>query len=242
MGAVALQIGFAGWGGCGWVWGNPPMYTALSRRGGAGGFRPYLDSLEWAWNEVIARLLIECQALGGDGVIGINLEERDMNDGTREFIALGTAVRARSTTRPARAFTTTLGASDVAKLLHSGWVPVEVIVALSIGVRHDDWFTQRATFLSAGNIEVPGYTDLLTAVRGDARDELARRVRQAGADGAILTEEVRTSIRELEVAEGHRDHMALASLVGNAVVQMRAADPERAPKSILFLTDPKERR
>ena len=40
------------------------------------------------------RMLLECQSLGGDGVVGVRLEQRHLGQGNREFVALGTAVRA----------------------------------------------------------------------------------------------------------------------------------------------------
>lgn len=237
MGCLVMHIGFSGYGGCGWVWGAPPMTTMLSRSGGYGGFRPYLDAVESGWYGALTRMLSECASIGGDGVVAVQLTETDLGEGNREYLAMGTAVRSLGPTRPARPFSTTLSGPDVAKLFHAGYMPFETIVAVSVGVRHDDYFTLRATQYGAGNIEVPGYTELVHAVRADARSELGRRVTRSGADGAVLTTPLSIRVHELEVAEGHRDHFAIASLVGAAIVRFSEKSTHLArPLSILPLS------
>ena len=237
MGCIAMHIGFSGYGGCGWVFGAPPLRTALSRYGGYGGFKPYLDAVDAGWASAIGRMAVECKALGGDGVVEVRLEERELGDGTREYLALGTAVRALGRFHSDKPFSTTLSGPDVAKLLQRGYMPAQAIVAISVGVRHDDYYTRRAVMFNAANQEVTGYSELVQAVRGDAREELARRLKHIGADGAILTGTMQLSIHELEVSEGHRDHMALAHLVATAIV--RVGEPHALsarPLSILALS------
>jgi uncharacterized protein YbjQ (UPF0145 family) len=241
MGCAVVHLGFQGYGGCGW---NPmtgygyPQYTVTARSGGYFGFGPYLQALESSWDLALTRLLSEAAGLGADGVVGIKLTEEHLGEGNREFVALGTAVRSIGRTHLQRPFTTTLGGDDVTKLLASGFSPAGAIVAISLGIRHDDYATRQATMMFAGNVEVPGYSELVHVVRSDVRDELHRRTAALGANGAILTYPMSLQIHELEVAEGHRDHIALATLVASAIVATGTPVAAAAhPIPVVFLDD-----
>jgi uncharacterized protein YbjQ (UPF0145 family) len=227
MGCVVEHIGFQGYGGCGWTWGMGMMTptTITNRSGGYFGFGPFLEALNAGWNGALGRMTAECQALGGDGIVDIRLTERHLGDGDREFIAMGTAVRSTQMTHLSRPFTTTLQGQEVAKLISSGYVPVQAIVAISVGIRHDDFRTRQAVMAFSANVEVPGYTDLVHTVRSEVRRELAVRAAQTGADGAILSSPMRMSIHELEVGENHRDHVAESSLVATAIARFADGGP-----------------
>lgn len=236
MGCIVAHLGWSGYGGCGWGYGMaPPQYTITSTNSrGYFGFGPYVDAKRSAWASAINRMLAECAALGGDGVVGVRLTESDLTEGNREFVALGTAVRSQGQHHAERPFATTLDGQDLAKLLQGGYVPAAIVVAISVGIRHDDWRTIQATFLSAGNIEVSGYTDLVQTVRHDARRDLERRLAELGATGAILTSPMTLRISEIEPGEGHRDHIAESSLVATALVGSFKPAPA-PPLSILPL-------
>ena len=211
MGCDVMHIGFRGYGGCGWGPGYSyaPTQTITNRSGGFFGLAPYLPALRSGWDLALSRMLTEAAALHADGVVGVRLTEENLGEDNREFVALGTAVRSLGTTHLQKPFSTTLGGSDITKLLMSGYAPAGTIVAIAIGIRHDDYRTQQATMLFAGNTEVPGYTDLVHTVRSEAREDLAHATAaKLSADGAILTEPMRLQIHELEVSEGHRDHIA----------------------------------
>lgn len=235
MGCVVEHIGWQGWGGCGYV---PTM-------GGFGGgflgtvstaapqsyvgFGPYLAALYSGYDTALLRMLTECQGLGGDGVVGVTLRVNHLGNDNREFVCYGTAVRAEGTRRPASLFSSLLPGQDVAKLLHAGWVPVSIVVGLSIAIRHDDWATRQQATMMAGNTEVSGYSELVHHVRSDARHEFASRTATYGADGAILSS-MGLNIWEQEMGENHRDHVALASVLGTAVARFHAgaAAPTRS--------------
>jgi hypothetical protein len=253
MGCLVEHIGWQGYAGCGWVGGvgmgpfsgpygggigsgyasgyGGRFETMVAAPGSNYGFAPYVDALDAGWRGAIGRMLAECAALGGDGVVGVRLSERHLDAGNREFLALGTAVRARDGGHLRRPFATTLDGQDVAKLLHSQWVPAGIVVALTVGIRHDDYQTRQATFLGAGNVEVPGFTDLVGRTRDGVRQLLSRRCAEAGADGAILTTPMWLSVHELEVAEGHTDHAAEAGVVATLVCHFgrRGTAPARSP-------------
>jgi uncharacterized protein YbjQ (UPF0145 family) len=234
MGCIVETIGFTGWAGCGYggyglarggalLGGYSGVSTTVTsgQAGGWVGYAPYVDALYHGFDTALYRMLLECQSLGGDGVVGVRLEQRHLGQGNREFIALGTAVRAKGDQRPARLFSTTLTGQDFAKLLQGGWMPASVVVGISVAIRHDDWATRTQASAWTYNTEVSGYTELVNHVRADARTQLARRVVAIGADGAI-TSTMQLSIHAQEVAENHTDHVAESRLIGDAVVRFHA--------------------
>lgn len=170
----------------------------------------------------------EATALGADGVVGVRLTAEHAGAGNREFVALGTAVRA-ALPAPAptpRPFVTDLPGADVAKLLHAGWVPVAIAVGISVAVRHDDYATQQQSKLWAGNTEVSGYTDLVQHVRADARARFAARVARTGADGAVVSS-MDLRVWEHEPYENHSDHVAESTVVGTAIARFATGSTPR---------------
>lgn len=245
MGCIVEQIGWTGYAGCGYggygAYGNVGNFglgglavgsrTVTSGQGsGWAGFAPYVDALYRGFDTAIYRMLLECQSLGGDGVVGVRLEERHLGQGNREFIALGTAVRGAGSTRPARLFSTQLAGQDFAKLLHGGWVPASIVVGISVAIRHDDYQTIQQARAWSYNTEVSGYSELVTHVRADARAQLSRRVAAIGADGAIITSAMQLGIHAQEIGEGHTDHVAECRVLGTAIARFhqRAAAPTRS--------------
>lgn len=245
MGCIVQYIGFQGYGGCGYYgmgggaygmagggyggqWGGggyatPPVVTSGSGSGWAG-FTPYVNALYHGWDTALDRMLTEALELGADGIVGVTLSEQHLGAGNREFMALGTAVRSLGTTHTGRPFTTTLAGQDVAKLFHSGWMPAAIVVGISVAIRHDDYRTQMSQGAFAPNMEVAGFTELVNAVRADARHQLERRTAHAGAEGAILDSPVRLAVHELEAGEGHRDHVAESSVLASAIVRFHRAE------------------
>jgi uncharacterized protein YbjQ (UPF0145 family) len=228
MGCIVENIGWTGWGGCGVYYGRglggfavaPPTLTS----GGGGGyssFAPYVDALYRGYDTAMYRMLLEAQAVGADGVVGVVSSREPLLDqrGAQEFVMRGTAVRARSASRPAHLFSTDLSGGDVAKLLHAGWAPTELVFGISVAVRHDDYATQAAARAwSTQNVEVPGYTELVTYARADAVARFEERAGRQGSDAATVSN-MSLHVWGIEPSEGHRDHVAEAMVVGNAVVQ-----------------------
>lgn len=222
MGCIVQRIGWSGFGGCGYI----GAFGGLGIGGGTitssgpssfVGFGPYVDALYHGYGTALGRMTHEAAAMQADGVVGVQLSVSHLGSGNREFVALGTAVRARSQHRPGRVFTTDLVGQDVAKLLQAGWVPGALIYGISVAVRHDDWQTQRQASWGAGNTEVAGYTELVVQVRADARYRFEERARAAGTDGAIVSS-MGLQIHHIEPAENHRDHVAEATVFGTALV------------------------
>ena len=94
-----------------------------------------------------------------------------------EFMAIGTAVRADGSRRPKKPFTSDLSGQDFAKLIRSGWVPVDLVQGVGAVMRHDDWTGPPDR--SWSNQELVGSTQLVSAARQAARESLRGRRRQA---------------------------------------------------------------
>jgi len=225
LGTTVMQIGWAGFRGCGWIGGlggsmfGPPAMVSSSSRWS--GYAPYVNALKQGRNLAMSRMTQEAAALGADGVVGVRLTDVRMEGNKREFMALGTAVRSRGGARPARPFTTDLGGQDVAKLLSAGWVPAGLAYGISVVIRHDDWRTQSQAARFAGNVEVSGYTELLTQVRADARREFAAQAARIGGDAA-LTSGLWSHVWRLEIGENHHDHVAECLIAGTVIARFHA--------------------
>jgi uncharacterized protein YbjQ (UPF0145 family) len=228
MGCIVEQIGWAGWGGCGAFYPAgfgrmmmaPPTITS-GQGGGYGGFAPYVDALYRGYDTAMHRMLLEAQALGADGVVGITATRERLLDGqgAQEFVARGTAVRARSKSRPKSLFSTDLSGGDVAKLMHAGWAPTELVWGISVAIRHDDYYTRAAArSWSTQNIEIPGYTELVTFARADARERFEQRAGRQGTDAATVSD-MSLHVWQIEPSDGHVDHVAEAIVVGNSLVK-----------------------
>jgi uncharacterized protein YbjQ (UPF0145 family) len=222
LGTAVMQIGWTGFGGCGWTpgfnggfFGGPAAVSTPSRWSG---YEPYAKAVRHGRDTALSRMHQEAAALGADGVVGVRFTDERMEGQKREFMALGTAVRSRGRQRPDKPFATDLGGQDVAKLLAAGWVAGGITYGISIAVRHDDWRTQSQLSYYAGNTEVSGYTDLLTHVRAKARTEFAGLAARHGADAALMSS-LWSHMWAVEVGENHRDHVAECVITGTAIAR-----------------------
>lgn len=178
------------------------------------------------WDEAITRLVAEAKALDADGVVGVRLLQRDLGASIREYLALGTAVRAFGVSeRAEHPFTTDLSGVDVTKLLQSGWAPVSIVVALATAIRHADRETRRYSrrWNRSGNDEVDGLTNLIAVARNDARAEFRSRARATRATGALMSSITATTRSEKcdSPRRGTLDHVAQVEIFGTAVTIFR---------------------
>ncbi|MCW2778807.1 MAG: hypothetical protein JWN17_2532 [Frankiales bacterium] len=234
MGCAVVHLGWKGWAGCGASWGTGRTVTSGSRSRYSG-YAPYVDALRGAYDAALARLVAEAVAMRAHGVVGVRLTEQHVSGG-REFLALGTAVRADTPLFLERPFVTELDGNDVAALLHAGWAPAAIVYGISVGIRHDDYRTQRQAS-GWSNAEVSGYTDLVQQVRHDARARFRERVAATGADGALVS---RTTlhVHAQEPSDGHVDHVAEATVFGTALARFRTAPTARRTLTVLPLRRP----
>ncbi|MBE7189022.1 heavy metal-binding domain-containing protein [Jatrophihabitans endophyticus] len=235
MGCLAFQttteyVGLCGYRGTG----TTPRVTFPSGTGSSA--TSYLRQVTNAYRTALDRLRAEAAALRADGVLGVALELR-RHDELREVVALGTAVRSTGRVRPDRPFLTDLPGTDVARLFVGGWTPVDLHVAVQLGLRHLD--RQSALDASwsrtAANREVAGYTELRQRLTMRARDELRALAVRARSDGALLS--------GLDVEQWHHhcmsygpgsDLVGLATATGTSVARFATASaPAPRPLSVL---------
>ncbi len=227
LGCIVQQRGWQGYRGCGLGPGfRGPAGGAGTRvlTSAAAGYGPYVDGLNRGYRTALNRMIDQAQHLTADGIVGVGLTHAPRTHPqaprrTDEFVAVGSAVRARSRHHPPVPFTTALAGTDVAKLLLAGWTPVALRVGLEVALRHDDNQTRaqaRSRLVNPANVEVCGYTELLQHARALARDRLHRQIRTLGADGAVISDlQLRTW--EIEPNDGHIDHVAEASITATAI-------------------------
>ncbi|HET9171407.1 MAG TPA: heavy metal-binding domain-containing protein [Actinospica sp.] len=239
LGTAVYQIGYQGGYGCSGAWSGylgQNLSTDVSSRAWAP-FSALVQAMYTARQTAISRAVAECQALGGDGIVGASLKVRRFVTGGLEFTALGTAVRARGNVRPKRPFTSHVTGQEFAKLVHAGYVPTGLVLGISIASRHDDYRTRAALSRWAGNQEVPGYTQLINNARHDARNQLMKDARQHGGDGVVVDEiDLRIGERECPAYQGGRDHIAEAFLLGTSIARFdRTSKRETAPKALSIM-------
>ncbi len=216
----------------------------VSGRGGLGSFGPLVQTMDLARHTAISRMITECAELGGHGVVGVRLSRESFPLGGPQFTALGTAVRAKGGARgPPVPFTGEVSGQDFAKLIMAGWVPAGLVLGISIGSRHDDRKTARQARWGSGNVEVAGWTGLVTQARHDARRQLERDVKRLGAEGVVIaTIEMRVRQRDCPETVGRRDHIVEATLIGTAVARFSpAGQRHNGPALAIMSLDPQRR-
>lgn len=191
-----------------------------------GAARPLVSSLYQARRTAVNRMTAECQALGGHGVIAVALTVGPFAEGSLEFRAFGTAIRAPGAAAPRQPFVSDLSGQDFTKLIGYGWVPVGLAMGIAVGFRHDDWLTTGQTRWNAGNVEVDGYSYLVSQMRTDARNELELDLVRMGAEGVVVREmETRISERSCPIVPRGKDHVVEATIVGTAIAQFARLAP-----------------
>jgi len=150
-------------------------------------YQGYAEARQRGYRIALDRLRHEATRLHADGVIGIRLTTEVQANSIEEFVALGTAVRARGGRLPRTGFRTELPGPDVAKLLFAGWAPVDLVFALAIRTRLFSPQSRQQLQMAYDNFEVDAHTTVVTAARAAARADFGKRVAQAHGEGAIIS-------------------------------------------------------
>ncbi len=252
MGSAVFNVGWS-YTGCGYyTYGGFGGYNTggFSGQGMYGGYRtaPVVDVpavshlLEQARHRAVERLRTECAGLGGHGVVGVTLTVRPFYENGLEFMAIGTAVAGDGVTKhPKQPFTSDLSGQDFAKLLRSGWVPVDLVQGVGAVIRHNDWAArmQQGSWL---NQELVGSTALVTAARAAARDSLAKDAAKRGGHTVVLQEMVLNKY-ETRCSSGQEgeDNLVDAFIWGTAIAPINSQSHPRsivAPLPMLRLDKP----
>jgi uncharacterized protein YbjQ (UPF0145 family) len=233
MGSCVMHVGYVGSVQGTYAAGR----TVTSGNSSYGGYGPFVGALDRGYAAALGRLVQEAKGLGAHGVVGVRLVEERIDSNNREISAIGTAVRGRVPSRsavPEQPFTTLLPGSEVARSLLAGWVPTSIAVAISIGVRYDDYRTQRQ--LSAwSNGEVASFTDLLTVTRHEARALFRRRLATSGA--------TRAYVADLRLATWRLDpnnatyHVAESTVIGGGLIDFgRRTGSSHLPSTLTVMS------
>ncbi|AHI00806.1 heavy metal-binding domain-containing protein [Kutzneria viridogrisea] len=145
----------------------------------------YERGIRRGYRVALDRMRVEARGIGAHGVVGVRIQTKPVGGFATEFVVLGTAVHA-PWPPTGHLFTTELSGTDVAKLLHGGWRPVDVAVAVAVDAVQVDYTTRSRMTPFAGNNEIPVFTRLITRVRSRARAELDAAVHSGHAEGAIV--------------------------------------------------------
>jgi uncharacterized protein YbjQ (UPF0145 family) len=185
----------------------------------------------------LRRLAAECTALGGDGVVAVEVGGGPFPgmEHTVVLEAIGTAVRARGKVRPRRPFLSHLRGRDFTTLIASGWTPVALVVGVVAGVRHDDRRTARSARRLAGAREIEGWTELMSATRRAARSGLREQAARTGADG-VLVSHADLRLRECDFTP-RPDHVVEVPTFGTAVARFRTAHKPARPLTIMRIEE-----
>jgi uncharacterized protein YbjQ (UPF0145 family) len=150
----------------------------------------------------MARMEAEAQALGADGVVGVRLDAGEYEWGRDlvEFIAVGTAVRAREhgavfRTRFGKPFTSDLSGQDLRALLHAGYKPLGLVMGTCVYAAYQNGleFQRLAGMNWAGftlsvasmNAEIGQFTQALYTARELAMRRMQTEASELGAEGIV---------------------------------------------------------
>jgi uncharacterized protein YbjQ (UPF0145 family) len=220
MGCIVQNIGWTG----GLNYGMGGFVGSVS-------FQPYVQALYHGFDTALARMTTEAQSMKADGIVGIRLTRSRLGESSQEFVALGTAVRADSSRRPKRVFTTDLAGQDVAKMMQAGWVPNRIAIGIAVESQFLDWASRSQMSVMAGNTEVSAYTQLINRVRAKSRQSFAQHARGTRADGAIVAA---MSLRSWHQEAGNAPLLcAEASVFGTTISRFHTGP--RAPTKALTI-------
>ena len=163
----------------------------------------------------MSRMEAEADALGADGIVGVRLEVGEFEWGAElaEFMAVGTAVRARGAGGPAGAapgafrtkfgkpFTSDLSGQEFSTLLKAGYRPLGLVMGVSVYAAYQNGYefqmisgwtygwTGMGAIGGGGfgsyNQEVQHFTDAMYAARDLAMGRLQREALELGAEGVV---------------------------------------------------------
>jgi uncharacterized protein YbjQ (UPF0145 family) len=249
MGTSVYQIGYSGT----WWCGGGGQFQRGGGTWGVGGWQgtqsrfvngpsaatptPLIRALYDVRRRALNRMTAEAVALGGDGVVGVELTMKPFPGAPNalELMAIGTAVRADGRARPTAPFLSDLTGQDFVKLLRSGWVPVGIAMGVDVTVRHDDWNT-RTQARSWSNTEISGYTQLVQETRDGCRSALEADVKKLHGEGVVVRDmTLRIHEQECATSEGSRDHIAEATILGTAIARFTRTKAHTGPRTLPIL-------
>ncbi len=181
----------------------------------------------------MARMVEEAVMLGADGIIGVRIEisMQRWEEELAEFVAIGTAIRARNG-KPYRnalglPFTSVLSGQDFWTLLRAGYLPAGLVLGNCVyHIAHQgmgQWFKQVGR-----NAELPNYTQGIYEARELAMGRMQNEAMALQASGIV----------GVTVSQGNyiwEAHVIEFFAIGNAVVPLSAEHTVPTPSLTLSL-------
>jgi uncharacterized protein YbjQ (UPF0145 family) len=185
----------------------------------------------------MSRMVEEAEALGADGIVGVRLSAQHMTwePNMAEFVAIGTAVKARDRSQPYRTvqdkpFTSDLSGQDFWTLLRAGYRPVGLVMGNC--VYHVAYQGLGQWFRTMGrNAEMPNFTQALYNARELAMERMQIEAAALEAEGIIGA-----NIQEHQYSWS--SHVIEFFALGTAVVATRSDHQIPTPHLTLSLNDP----
>ncbi len=192
----------------------------------------------------MARMEEEAHELGADGVIGVrlNIKQHEFGESLVEFVAIGTAVKARENAAGSpggngtwRApngmpFTSDLSGQDFWMLLQSGYRPVSLVMGNCVyHIAHQSF----GGWLSSvgNNMEMTNYTQGLYDARELAMERLQYEAQLDGAQGVVGTEIHETT------HGGWDSHVIEFFCVGTSVLPIKVDHQPPEPQLVMSVTE-----
>lgn len=181
----------------------------------------------------MSRMEDEAEVLGADGVVGVRLDVNYYEWGrqTAEFIAVGTAVRARDgsswRTAAGKPFTSDLSGQDFWTLLQAGYAPLGLVLGTCVyHVAHQG--IGSALSRMGANAEMPNFTQALYDARELAMARMQEEAARLGAEGIV-------GVQLVERSHFWGSHVIEFLAIGTAVRPLRADHVVPAPQMVLSL-------
>jgi uncharacterized protein YbjQ (UPF0145 family) len=176
----------------------------------------------------MGKLMRDVERLGADGVVGARVLV-DHREHHAEFVAMGTAVRARDGGGPwrvrGRPFTSDLSGQDFWALVRGGYRPRAMVVGCCVyHVAHQSLGKWLGTF--GNNCEMPNFTQALYDARELAMARMQAEASAAGASGVV-------GMRLSEGSYGWHSHIIEFLAVGTAVAPSGAPGEHEPIAAIL---------
>jgi uncharacterized protein YbjQ (UPF0145 family) len=185
----------------------------------------------------MTRMQEEAEALGADGIVGVRLSAKHMTwePNMAEFVAIGTAVRARDRsqiyrTNQNKPFTSDLSGQDFWTLLRAGYRPLGLVMGNC--VYHVAFQSLGQWFRTVGkNVEMTNFTQALYDARELAMERMQVEASRLEADGIIGA-----NIHENQYSWS--SHVIEFFAIGTAVTPTRTDHHIPTPQLTLSLNDP----
>ncbi|HET9051419.1 MAG TPA: heavy metal-binding domain-containing protein [Candidatus Dormibacteraeota bacterium] len=180
----------------------------------------------------MARMQMEADVLGADGIVGVRLDLTHHEGAMSDFIAVGTAVRARDgsqgwRTPAGRPFTSDLSGQEFWTLRQAGYFPVSLV--LGTCVYHIAHQSMRQLFRNTGqNVELPQFTQATYDARELAMSRMQAEAERDQTDGIV-------GVRVLELGHVWGGHAIEFLAIGTSVRQVEQRDQVLAQPMVLPL-------